>query len=235
MLAAFEMGALKEERTGYGAAARPTLRRLSFRCGACVLPQPPKDEVVIIDDFWHDPHQLRRQALAAEFRRRSSSSGFVYNDALAPNAHTYRLASLLSRVIGPEELGLGLQSRFVFETGADEVETRRRVWVHYDRWRWVAVLYLADPQHAVGGTEFYRHIETGYSDVRSAERDGRRASIMRDSTDNSKWETMLSVPIKINRMLVFRPYLFHQATCYFGSDVQNARLYNIIAFPVREG
>ena len=153
-----------------GRSPSPTSIHLSFRGGAPRLTPPLDHDVIVIDDFWHDPASLRARAMGGPFIRRLSASGFAFHDWLADRRHTARLAELVSRVGGMALLDGHVESRFVFETEEDEAQTRRKVWVHYDRWARVGVLYLSDPTTARGGTgSFYRHLRTGFTTVKEAD------------------------------------------------------------------
>lgn len=185
---------------------------------------------MVIDGFWPDPWALRRFAVQAEFEPRLSPSGFAFHERPSSRSHTLRMAELASRACGARLLDCRFESRFVFETADDEEVTRRRVWVHYDRWRMVGVLYLVPDEVARGGTGFYQHRSTGLHSVHDADARGVRPMVMADSTLDEAWDVLEQVEMRFNRMVLFKPHLFHQAVRYFGTDVHDARLYCIVAF-----
>lgn len=208
----------------------PSIAYLSFASGASRLVPPVSDDIVVIDGFWPDAARLRQIALAAPFEPKLSPSGFAFREWLSTRSHSLRMAELASRACGAHLLEVDCQSRFVFETALDERQTRERVWIHYDRWQLVGVLYLVPDQIARGGTGFYRHLATGLSSVQEADAMGFRARIMADSTNDAAWAQIASVPMRFNRMVLFKPHIFHQALEYFGSTVEDGRLYCIVAF-----
>jgi hypothetical protein len=207
-----------------------TVAWLDFRDGAKVQRPLCREDVIVVDDFWHDPGGLRRHILEGAFEHRSSESGFVFHDRLAPRRHTLRMADLASRVVGDALFEGHFEGRFVYETTEDERRTREKVWVHYDRWIRIGVLYLPPPGETIGGTGFYRHRGTGFLRVQQADAAGNRVAIQGDSTDMSAWELVLHVPLRFNRLVLFDSRVFHQAIRYFGDSPSNARLYAIIAF-----
>lgn len=211
-------------------SAGVSLAHISFAGGARLRDRPLRHDIVVIDDFWHDANQLRRTALDGTFTHRCSDSGFVFHDWLAGRRHADRVADLVSRACGADLLQVRYESRFVFETESDEHATRGKVWVHYDRWARVGVLYLSPPRGARGGTGFYRHKLTGFTSVHQADESGNRGLLMEHSTHLLQWECIAAVPIRFNRMVLFSPHIFHQALCYFGKQADDARLYNIVAF-----
>jgi hypothetical protein len=207
-----------------------TITHLDFSQGAPRLFPPRNDDIIIIDGFWSDPWSLRAAALAAPFQSQISTSGFVFHEWRSSPSHTRRMAELVSRACGEQLLHSRFQSRFVFETEVDERETRKKVWIHYDRWQRVGVLYLVPDELARGGTGFYRHRTTNASSVHEADALGIRPLVMADSSRDECWELLTMVPMRFNRMVVFRPHFFHQAIEYFGTGREDGRLYCIVAF-----
>ena len=70
-----------------------------------------------------------------------------------------------------------------------------------------------------------------------------RAIIEKDSLDDSKWERNMSVPMRFNRLLLLRPWLWHTAGPGFGDRIENGRLVYLMFFasarpqaaPARQG
>ena len=213
-----------------GRPCRPSLARLDFSRGARRSSPPRDEDIVVVDGFWPDPWALRRFAVKSEFQPRLSPSGFAFHERPWSRSHTLRMAELASRACGARLLDCQCESRFVFETMTDEKITRQRVWVHCDRWFMVGVLYLVPDEIARGGTGFYRHRASGLSSVHHADARGLRTTVMADSTSDEAWDTIEQVAIRFNRMVLFKPHIFHQAAQYFGNDVHDARLYCIVAF-----
>lgn len=212
------------------AASDLTIAHLNFSRGAPRLNPARTEDIVIIDGFWPDPSSLRAAALSASFMPKVSASGFAFNEWLSSKSHTLRMAELLSRACGEHLLNSPCHSRFVFETAADEEQTRRKIWIHYDRWQLVGVLYLVPDQFARGGTGFYRHRATNVSSVHEADALGIRPTLMADSTRDECWDLLAITPMRFNRMVAFKPHYFHQAIEYFGNVIEDSRLYCIVAF-----
>ena len=210
-----------------------TVARVDFSRGAPRIDPPLDHDVVVIDGFWSDPWELRDKALSAPFRRQLSASGFAFYELRSSPSHTRRMAELVARACGEHLLCARAESRFVFETAADERETRKKVWIHYDRWQRVGVLYLVPNDQARGGTGFYRHRATGLSSVHQADALDIRSLVMADSTKDECWQSIGEVDMRFNRMVIFKPQIFHQALEYFGSSVEDGRLYCVVAFDIK--
>jgi Family of unknown function (DUF6445) len=119
-----------------------------------------------------------------------------------------------------------------------------RARVHIDPSHWSGILYLSRPQDCRGGTDFYRHLPTGseHAPVDAAElhamgftsfEDVHREIVAKDGLDESKWERTMSVPMRFNRLVLLRPWLWHTAGPGFGDDVVDGRLVYLMFFSIR--
>jgi len=113
--------------------------------------------------------------------------------------------------------------------------------VHIDPGYWSGILYLSRPQDCRGGTDFFRHIPTntdrapvtptelaamGFADFDTM----RRELVEKDSMDESKWELTHSIPMRFNRLVLLRPWLWHSASPGFGDTLENGRLIYVMFF-----
>lgn len=123
-------------------------------------------------------------------------------------------------------------------TLADDVG---RAKVHVDSSHWSGILYLSRPEDCQGGTEFFRHLPTNtdrapYDDAELAamgyasREQMFRDVIHRDGTDDSKWEMTMRVPMRFNRLVLLRPWLWHTAGPAFGDRPENGRLVYLMFF-----
>lgn len=100
---------------------------------------------------------------------------------------------------------------------------------------------MSQPEDCHGGTEFFRHRATGLDrfpftraelDAHgfSTAAEAHAALIERDGTDESAWELLMNVPMRFNRLLLLRPWLFHTAGPGFGDRPDNGRLVYLMFF-----
>ncbi len=116
-----------------------------------------------------------------------------------------------------------------------------RAKVHIDSAHWSGILYLSRPEDCRGGTEFYRHVRTntdrapmtpeqlrahGYASFDQMHGD----IIERDSLDDSQWEMNMQIPMRFNRLVLLRPWLWHTASPGFGDSIENGRLVYLLFF-----
>ena len=68
--------------------------------------------------------------------------------------------------------------------------------------------------------------------VLAVERDGwlHAYAVGRDGKDESAWETTMTVPMRFNRLLLLRPWLWHTAGPGFGDSRENGRLVYLMFF-----
>jgi hypothetical protein len=113
--------------------------------------------------------------------------------------------------------------------------------IHVDPSFWSGILYFNRPEDCQGGTEFYRHIPTGTDRVPAtieginamgyASYPEMSAQILdRDAGDRSKWELTMTVPMRFNRLVLLRPWLWHTSGPGFGDSVENGRLVYLMFF-----
>lgn len=113
--------------------------------------------------------------------------------------------------------------------------------MHIDPSHWSGILYLSRAEDCTGGTEFFRHLATGserwpLDDQEmaamgySSKEDLHRDLIERDGTDPSKWEMTMRVPMRFNRLVLLRPWLWHTACPAFGDRYENGRLVYLMFF-----
>jgi hypothetical protein len=121
-------------------------------------------------------------------------------------------------------------------------QDKGRARVHLDSGaHWSGILYLSRPEDCRGGTEFFRHrrTNTDRAPINAAERaalgyassqEMYRDIIEQDSNDDSKWELTMRAPMRFNRLVLLRPWLWHTAGEAFGDSMENGRLVYLMFF-----
>jgi hypothetical protein len=117
--------------------------------------------------------------------------------------------------------------------------------VHIDNCHWTGVYYLTLDEHALGGTSFFRHRPSNtlrapvYPEdwaAWSAQSVDRlwKDVILPHTNDASQWILTRHVAMKFNRLVLFRPWLWHMADAGFGDSVANGRLIYLLSYNARE-
>ena len=187
---------------------------------------------IIIDDFLKDPHQLRDLALKQEYPEYDELPPFPgrnsrYRQII--NGLDQRISQIVGEPLVPTDGTSYAKFRLALEGEKGHSS------VHIDNAHWTAILFLTLPEHCQDGTHFFRHIPTGtdrapyfrheYAKYGSTDpQELLDLTVNRDSNDPSKWEKIMTGPMRFNRMLIMRPQHWHDAGVSFGDKPENGRL-----------
>lgn len=193
--------------------------------------------IIIVDDFLENADALRNSALNLTYPEQDGA--FPGRNSLE-RIEIRGLVDQASRITGePLALMSPLESHAKCRrTLAADIG---RAKVHVDRAYWSGILFLTKPEDCQGGTDFFRHIRTGTdrgpmnaADLAqmgfSSIDEMHREIIEKDSNDDSKWELTMRVPMRYNRLVLLRPWLWHTAGPGFGDSIQNGRLVYLMFF-----
>ena len=196
---------------------------------------------IVIDDFYDDPMAVRQAALALDYPASPPGTPYPGRNSeqalLWPNSDQMFSQILREPVRGHNGFAHG---RFRLSTGGDP----RGADIHIDPGIvWAGVLYMTLPQYCRGGTEFFRHRQYGTEGAPLTDDDlrhygpnetNRDALVDRltevDGRDRSKWEHLTTIPMRFNRLILFRGWLWHTAGESFGSLPENCRLVQLFFF-----
>ncbi len=193
--------------------------------------------LIVVDDFLDNVQQLRDAALRLTYPEQDGA--FPGRNSLQ-RINIEHLVERVSRLVDePLELLSPPQShaKCRITLAAD----KGRAKVHVDKSHWSGILYLSRPEDCRGGTELFRHRRTG-TDRWPLNRDEllamgfssleelQREIIEKDSNDDSKWELTMQVPMRFNRLVLLRPWLWHTAGPAFGDRIENGRLVYLMFF-----
>jgi hypothetical protein len=187
-----------------------------------------KVQTIIVDDFYKNPDEVRAFALAQEFSQHGNYPGQRTRPFLAENVK--KSISDIIRPYAGEITSWGDDS-----TGSFQYTTARdRSWIHSDDTTdWAAVLYLTPNAPISAGTGIFKHKETGVNRWRSSEHtddENSQAPGVLHSQDFTKWEMVDRLGNVYNRMVIYKGDLFHVSLDYFGSDLQDGRLFQVFFF-----
>lgn len=193
--------------------------------------------LIVVDDFLHDPMPLREAALRLTYP--ALQGAFPGRNSL----ERLNLDGLVQRIshLAGEPLALMSPPQSHGKCRITLAGDQGRAKVHIDQSYWSGILYLSLPEHCRGGTEFFRHRPTNSerAPLTDAELAAmgfdsheamHRGIIEKDSSDDSQWELTHRVPMRFNRLLLLRPWLWHTAGEGFGDCLENGRLVYLMFF-----
>lgn len=194
--------------------------------------------VIVIDDFLKDPHVLRSAALTQNYPKLSTPQVYPGRDSefrQVINGFDQKICELIGEPVVPVMTSSHQKFRLALdgEKGTDSV--------HIDNVHWTVILYLTLPEHCQGGTHLYRHIETGtdrapYNSQELAalgfksQEEFLDGVINANTNDPSKWEEIMTIPMRFNRLLIIKPQQYHDAGISFGNSPENGRLVYVSAY-----
>ena len=192
--------------------------------------------LIVIDDFLQDPHQFREAALRQNYPAPKSPMPYPGRDSELPLLIEGLDATISDIVREPLERTKGLvNGHFRIALHGD----KGTAGVHIDIAHWTTVLYLTlpddCPEGAAGGTHLFRHKATGSDHAPYDEQELAAMGfatvqefmdrvVNADTNDRDKWDELITVPMRFNRLMVFRPQQYHDAGFSFGTNKENARL-----------
>jgi hypothetical protein len=193
--------------------------------------------LIVIDDFLPKPDAIRSRALELTYANAGNFPGLNSVEKIKLEGLTQAMSQLLH-----EPLHTPWSPDFAHEScrlalASDDKPGR----VHIDTSHWTGVLSLSRDEDSSGGTEFFRHRQTGtdhlpltpaaLSAAGYNSYDELDAEILqKDALDRTKWEQTLSVPLRFNRLILLQPHYWHTAGPGFGDSVENGRLVYLMFF-----
>ncbi|MCI5047245.1 MAG: DUF6445 family protein [Aquisalinus sp.] len=188
---------------------------------------------LIIDDFFNNPDEIREMALSLDYPPRPPKAYYPGRNSGQP-LPLRGVERMMGDIVHEPNLVVAPNSSHAHPRLALEGD-QSRASIHTDYCHWSALIYLTPDEYCQGGTHFFRHKKTGwdmapvfpgvaeaagYPDANTA-----LHTIMNEEhNDRTKWTETMTIPMKYNRMVVFRGYLFHDAGVSFGKTPETGRL-----------
>lgn len=206
--------------------------------------------LIVIDDLVADPLAYRERALRLPYPHAAGPAGINYpgrQTAAQPcGAIMQRIADALGRDIkwdSPDHGAFRLSPADASARNDIHVDSASRDEIY------AGVLYLSLPEHCRGGTVFWRHRATGwerrprpdqlaaagYASFGQFERRWMPVDRLQPFGDLERrrevdWERVLTVPMRFNRLVVYRSDFFHSIDRLFGDRPENSRFVQLFFF-----
>ena len=185
----------------------------------------------VIDDFYNDPDRLVEAALDAQRdgASRGNYAGVMTKEAFLSADQRDFFEKLLQQA--PINASTELNGKIRFSKLGDPYTQH----IHFDagNTHWSGVVYLSKEHPKVDGTAFWKHLRTGLEEIPRTLEGAHAAGfttpekvqrfLQVDGVDESLWEKTLSIPYKYNRLVLFRPWMFHSPGPQFGESLESSR------------
>lgn len=191
------------------------------------------ERVYIVDDFYTDPDSVRKYALEQEKNNASDGNyaGVMTQNSFLTQEHLETFSQLVGHHVQPSTSFTG---KFRFSKVTDTFKQD----IHFDpgdnNAAWAGVVYLTPNVENTEGTVFWKHKRTGLESIpRTLEgiqqhgwndTNDLKKFLETEGMDYSYWDKTLSVPYKYNRLVLFRPWMFHSPGPLFGDTLETARM-----------
>jgi hypothetical protein len=191
---------------------------------------------IVVDDFYPNPDEIHfiANALETEDKSGGNYSGTMTSIAFYQSEHQQIFYHLTGQSLNP---ATQLNGKFRFSLASDDGKQH----IHFDpgmNTQWAGVVYLQKPEHYSNdneyGTYFWKHKRTGLTSIPLTQEgieqydwnnvDDLREFLETDGLDESLWEQTFYVPYKYNRLVLFRPWMFHSPGKNFGTTKENCRI-----------
>jgi len=178
-------------------------------------------EVVIVDDFLPDPDATRALALRQTYEK-MGSAGKRSIDTFRHLIDYAVFERLLGRKLAQPWDHYPINGRFQFCTAEDPLV------YHADEQSHAGIIFLTPDAPAESGLSLVRSRITGARDSARDQNSG--ATYGGNLFDSTKWETVDKIGNVYNRLVLFNGRLNHAPSCYFGTELSNARLFWMFFF-----
>lgn len=210
-------------------------------------------DLYVIDDCVDDAAAYRAQVLASDFKQ-AQYAGQNYpglqTDGMDCQPVMDRIAAALGRpikAISPDNGACRLS--FANSTARTDIHVDNET--EESRRFYAGVLYLNPPEQCQGGTSFWKHLPTGW-ERRPSQEELQAAgyanfkvfqkrwlpnhrvlpfdALKEQREQNGTWKAVLEVPMRQNRLIIYRGDYFHSITGLFGTTLEDARLVQLFFF-----
>ncbi|MBB3192907.1 DUF6445 family protein [Roseateles terrae] len=179
------------------------------------------ETIIIADDFYADPMEVRAFALAQSFTVKGNYPGMRTASFLS-----FPVLSAIQQLVKIPITWWPTDNY----NGAFQVSlSSDRTWVHADHTTcWSGVLYLTPDAPVSGGTAFFKHKATGLDWYPQDEET--RKTCDRDGSSAEQWLRTDQVANRFNRLVLFRGGRFHCSQGHFGQSKEDGRLFQTFFF-----
>jgi hypothetical protein len=193
--------------------------------------RPPSCSIIVVDNFYDNPNEVREFILTQDFKVRGN-----YPGQRTESFATESLKTLLQKYIEPFggkiiDFPIPSSKENTIYNGSFQYTTSRdRSWVHVDGYNnWAGVVYLTPDAPVSSGTAFFKYID-GTMCEKDMKQKNNEKDVNNFSQDMTKWTKVDTIGNVFNRIILFNSKVFHMSMDYFGDCKENGRLFQVFFF-----
>ena len=168
-------------------------------------------KVIVIDNFYDEPYEIRRHALQCDY----SIGSFVGNRTA--NGISAEVVNKLTDYNIINSCFEWRPSDSIKSVGIDYVNTLR------------GIIFLSPHAPINSGISFHRYKELGWDDCYKHNEQAYQL-VDEYGTDLTKWDEVDRIGNVFNRLVIYETKYYHSTTNHFGKDVLDSRLIRLIYF-----
>ena len=199
-----------------------------------------KQNIIVIDDFHHNPEEVRQFALNAGYPE--PQDGFTYPGKNSGKAYYSRELHQKFEDILQQKLTPANPNGY-FRLSLEKDSFRQDI--HVDpSWEYGAVCYMNKPEQCIdeGGTSFWIHNKTNMDYIPLNDKESKEfygyggsreqwfSTVYGAGLDRSQWTRYLLSAMKFNRIVIFRADMWHSHNYNFGDCLENGRIVQLFFF-----
>lgn len=180
-----------------------------------------KKRIFVVDNFYADPMAVRNFALSADFQ---ADNNWYKGSRSIQKFLTQEIKESFEALMGIEIREWethGMNGSFQYCTPEDLLV------YHCDSQTWAGMIYLTPNAPYDCGTSLFASKTTG---ARHQDDDPQGISFAGGYYDSTKFDLVDSIGNIFNRLVLFDARCFHSASKYFGTNIQDSRLFHLFFF-----
>lgn len=181
--------------------------------------------ILIIDNFYENPDEVREFALSLDFNIEGNYPGNRTSAMVDEDWRDY-IKEYLESIINRRITVFPYEYNTAFQLTTETSKT----WIHHDAMSYAGVVYLTPNPSLDSGTGIYRHKETGIMKHSEGERD-----FNKEVTEESDWELVAEAKNVYNRLVIYDSMYYHKSVVPgFGTDKNTGRLFQTFFFEAEQ-
>lgn len=191
------------------------------------MSEAPKCNLIVIDNFYDDPLKVREFALSQEYNANNYYPGKRSEMSFSNENIKNKFEEIMMPFAGkitdfPCGNNDNDNGKFQYTTSDD------RSWIHADaNTDWAGIVYLTPNAPSSAGTGFYKFIDDNIDETSKTNYTQLTKIYSRDLT---KWKLVDNIGNVFNRLIIFNSKRFHMSMDYFGTNINDGRLFQVFFF-----
>ena len=190
-----------------------------------------------IDNFLENPEEIKKYAIGRKDYKHTPKNGkytFTGKEIYPNDLNISSYMNLISYKLKADIAFIQPYQGWIRSLTLDEYNNKV-LHVHFDSMGISGVLCLNE-QYDGGNTSFYKHIESGLTNINDIQLISEIAKMKKMSTDRfldqlledgedmNKWKKIKEIDYKFNRLILFDTNIFHLAGKGLGDSIDNSKL-----------